>query len=281
MIHSRLVLAGTIVAGLLAAGNAYAGAIASSQMSGLQIMLSDLGNPSAGPQVFEFSGISYASVYADPLRGYPFRPSPDPATYQYVSNGPLPGTLPASAVTVSQAKLSGTSLAASQSLVATANAIDGMVSSVTGAHAAVREPIDQQLGPYEVILAANTALTLSAWASVFAQSDGQSLGPTYWENSHSAAYAALSFDSPDGPFQRLTDALNVETAAPGPQTLSDERLLTLTYANESDHDIHLLFDWQTAANATAVVPEPSSSALTFLGLGAAVTSLSLKRRRRT
>jgi hypothetical protein len=285
MTYRRLALTCSCFVGLLAAGSAFAGSIASSQLRDIQMTLRDLNDPSAGLLVVDFSAMSFAGISTDPLGGYPFRPSPDPAAYRYVASGPAIGSLPELAVEVDQASLAGTSVATSRSLVATANAATGLVFSVTGAYGAIHQPFDSQIGPYSFTLAPNTAVTLSAWAFVQAQSDGQSVGPSYWENSHSEAQAILSFDSFDGPYRHLADMLAMDTAWNQPQTLSDMRFLTVAYGNNTDQEIHLLFDLRTSAAATAaataVMPEPSSVLLTILGLVAAALSTFSRRRHAT
>ena len=254
------------LAALLAVGNAMADSTATSSLSNVQFTLQDLSNPNAGPLAFNFAGTSYAAVYADPLGGSPNRPSPDPSVYKYQSGGPYPSIVPGASVTVSQPSMNGTSVVTSYSLLATATTSEGEVMSSTGAGAAVHQPIDNNSQAYSFTLAPNTALTLSAWGSVQSQSDGQSVGLTYWENSHSGASASIMFDSPDGTYQHLADTLSVDTPWSTPSTLSNSRLLTLTYSNTSAQTVHALFVLQASANATAAVPEPATGGLLSIGL---------------
>ncbi len=279
MTYRRWALTCGCFIGLLTTESGFAGSIASSQLRDIQMTLRDLNDPSAGLLAVDYSAMSFAAIYTDPLGGYPFRPSPDPAAYRYLTSGPTIGNLPETVVKLGQAGLTGTSVATSQSLAATANAAAGMISSVTGAYGAIHQPFDSHIGPYSFTLAPNTSVTLSAWAFVQAQSDGQSAGPAYWENSHSEAEAILSFDSPDGPYGHLFDMLNVHTAWNQPEVLSDARFLTVSYGNETDQEIHISFELRTSADATAtaVLPEPSNVLLTILGLIAAAMSTFSRR----
>lgn len=114
-----------------------------------------------------------------------------------------------------------------------------------------------------------TALILVADAVVTAQSDGETSGDFYWENSYSHAFAMIDAvpQNPDGtPTIRLADSIAAETVWMAPDFVMQARQLSVTVQNTSAEALRGDFSFTMQTYASAPIPEPSSALLLTVGI---------------
>ena len=244
---------------------------ASASIEGLSITLNDIDpNDGISPQL-SFYGYSLSSGWLDPLAGYPYRPSPDPILTYYQPGGAALNEMPASSAAMSAAGMASSS-------VITANSLNVVVSATQGqaegqAYSGVLYDPSANLA---FSLSPRSTIVISGFASVRARSDGATVGQYYWQNSASTARVSLNIVDAEGLIvPGGFDGLEVHTGY-GPAELQSARTVTVMFSNQSDAEVRGAFYFTADAASTAVVPEPSASAMLLLG-GVLIANVTRRR----